>query len=1077
MPLEGAALLNKDRPDSSAAQTPPSVAGNPRAYRPGEIVQRQNAGIQPPPHIPGYAIERQIGRGSSATVYLASEQKHNRQVALKVLHPALTASLQAARFLQEIHIIARLTHPNVLPLLDSGRVGDLLYYSTPFVAGESLRVRLERDGPLTPGDAVRLAREVAAALDYAHRQGVVHRDVKPENILLADGHVYVADFGIARAVSVSTDQRLTSGLPPGTPLYMSPEQIDGSVDADAKSDIYSLACMVYELVAGQPPFTGESAQFVIAQHLSAPIPSLRSVVPHSPRALDRALTVAMAKKPCDRFSTAAAFADALVVDGWLKNLTGHVVRDRSRTTIVAALMTLLAVGLLATVRSGIGSDAVKSVRTRLGLDDILPDTTLYIVIPLDSTSESQAGADVVGVLRSELGRWRNIFVKREPRTEEVNQRAGLRGLAGETILARELGAGRFVHLDVAGRGESLDIAATLYGTESHERLKTVVVRSATDSTSTRLAMRTLADSLLLRDSGARGRKSEVLGTTSLFAQQAYLRGHRALANGDFALAETQFSLALNYDHGFTPALIWLANVRNWSSPDTRLWDQFIAQSDVQKRVLSQTDSLALAALSALVVSDMARACALWRRLTRVSPDDYAAWYSLGTCLRRDEAVLPLKSAPHWQFRTSTEESVRAYERAFRLQPSVLRAFRGNGLGALQDLLYTSGARVRMGRTLPPQVKQFYGYPVWQRDSVAIVPLPIDDSRLAPLPDAVGEAIQHQRLRFRSIAAMWNSRSPGPDAAEAMAVALEILGDVAALDTLRRARASATDASDQLRIAIREVWLRVKFHVPGNPDSLRAARDLADSIVLGNLGAPGDEMLSSVAVLIGRAAIAATYARRSLGDDRVPTLNRDGPALIAFASLGGPQDSLRQLERIVQGDIQSSPLSSRDLGRRDWLTRSATLAFPNYRFESLPARGETGLRLGNLVAASLADDTVRVRRFLSSISAARRSLRPADVMPDGLLPEASALDRIGDRAAAIGRLDPTLTTIRFIAGQDLAFSYRAGPLVRAMVLRADLAQQMGDKERARVWAKAVVALWSGADPFLQPTVQRMRRLAQ
>ena len=1082
---EGVVLPHNDRPDSSSAQPPPAVAGEPRAYGPEQNAQQcdvRDGGWGPPPEIPGYVIEKRIGRGSSATVYLARERKHDRPVALKVLHAALTASLQAARFLREIDIIARLTHPNILPLLDSGSVGDVLYYATPYIAGESLRARLDRRGPLKPGEAVRLAREVAAALDYAHREGVVHRDVKPENILLADGHVYVADFGIARAVTVATDQRLTSGLPPGTPLYMSPEQAGGLPDADGRSDIYSLACMLFELVAGQPPFTGESARHVMTQHVSARIPSVRDMAPHVPRGLDRALTIALAKRPSDRFATAMAFSDALAADErwWKPLIVGHVVLPRSRPFIRGSLVVMTAVAFASFALEGTGPwrGVLQGLRASLGMNATLPDTTVYIVMPLDSATRAQVPIDVVGVLRSQLGRWRNIFVKHEPRIEDLDHRRSPIGVDREAQLARSLSAGRFVHLEVAGTGDSLDISAALYDTQRGGALKTVVLRAAADTSSTRMAMRALADSLLFRDGMPRSRTGETPATTSLLAQQAYLRGHRALAKGEFALAETEFSMALNHDRGFTPALIWLANVRNWLSPDTRLWEQVIAQSNVHPRSLIQSDSLALAALTARAASDVERACTLWRRLTKVAPDDYAAWYSLGVCLRRDDAVVPSPSTPSgWRFRTSMDESVRAYEHAFRLQPSVLRAFRGNGLGDLQTVLYTSGAYVRTGYSPGQQARQFSGYPIWQGDSLAIIPLLKKESRLAPLPDAVGEATQHQRLRFRAISAMWNARSPGADAAEAMAVAMEMLGDVAALDTLQRARALATDASDQLRIAARQVWLRVKFHVPGNPDSLRSARVLADSIVQGNIGAPGDETLAGVAVLIGRASAAATYARRSIGDDRVPTLNRDGPALLAFASLGGPADSLRLLEHVVEGGIQSSPPSSRDLGRRDWLTRSATLAFPNYRFETLPVRGETGLRLGNLVSASLADDTVRVRKILSDISAARRSLRPADIMPDGLLPEASALERIGDPFGAIRHLDPTLTTIRFVAAQDLAFSYRAGPLVRAMVLRADLAQQVGDKERARLWAKAVVALWSGADPFLQPVVQRMRRLAE
>jgi hypothetical protein len=278
------------------------------------------------------------------------------------------------------------------------------------------------------------------------------------------------------------------------------------------------------------------------------------------------------------------------------------------------------------------------------------------------------------------------------------------------------------------------------------------------------------------------------------------------------------------------------------------------------------------------------------------------------------------------------------------------------------------------------------------------------------------------------------------------------------------------------MAVTEVWLRVKFALPSNDRALRAARALADSILWAH-PVDGNEAVASLASLTGRADRAAAYSRMDVTNDAPPAIARNGPALLAFAALGGPPDSLRELGRTVDVGVQSMPLSSREGNRRVWLMRAATLAFPDYRFDFLAAGAETGLRLGNLISASLAADTSRVRRILTDISTARRSLRPADIRPDGLLPEASALARIGDIDGAVARLDPTLSAIRLTASQDLAFTSSAGSLVRAMILRADLAKQLGDDSTARLWARAVVELWSGADPFLQPTVQRMQQLAR
>src|SRR5688572_21647336 len=217
-----------------------------------------------------YRIERELGVGGMATVHRAHDIRHDRDVAIKVLHPDLAAALGAERFLAEIRTTAKLQHPHILPLLDSGGTEGAVFYVMPLVTGESLRQRLERERQLPIDDAIRLAREVASALDYAHRQGVVHRDIKPENILLQDGSALVADFGIALAVQSAGGQRMTqTGLSLGTPQYMSPEQAMGERTIDARSDIYSLAAMTYEMLTGEAPFTGATVQAIVAKVISA----------------------------------------------------------------------------------------------------------------------------------------------------------------------------------------------------------------------------------------------------------------------------------------------------------------------------------------------------------------------------------------------------------------------------------------------------------------------------------------------------------------------------------------------------------------------------------------------------------------------------------------------------------------------------------------------------------------------------------------------------------------------------------------------------------------------------------------
>ncbi len=259
-----------------------------------------------------YAVEREIGRGGMATVYLAVDIRHERRVALKVLRPELSASLGADRFLREIKLAAQLQHPNILAVYDSGEVGGLLYYVMPFVEGESLRDKLNREKQLSLEDTLQIVREAADALGYAHSQGVVHRDIKPENILLMGGHALVADFGIARAVSVAGGAKLTeTGMAVGTPYYMSPEQAMGGDEVDGRADIYSLGCVLYELLAGQPPFTGPTAMAILARHSLEAVPSLQIVRQSVPDAIEEVVMRALGKLPADRYRTMAELADAL----------------------------------------------------------------------------------------------------------------------------------------------------------------------------------------------------------------------------------------------------------------------------------------------------------------------------------------------------------------------------------------------------------------------------------------------------------------------------------------------------------------------------------------------------------------------------------------------------------------------------------------------------------------------------------------------------------------------------------------------------------------------------------------------
>ncbi|HZK78704.1 MAG TPA: serine/threonine-protein kinase, partial [Gemmatimonadaceae bacterium] len=260
-----------------------------------------------------YTIDRELGRGGMATVYLAQDIKHDRVVALKVLHPDLAVALGPDRFLREIRLAARLNHPHILPLFDSGDADGLLYYVMPYVEGESLRERLDREQQLPIEEAVHHGRAIASALDYAHRQNIVHRDIKPENVMLYEGEAMVMDFGIAKALSQAGSDTLTqTGMMIGTPAYVSPEQAAGAMDLDGRSDQYSLACMLYEMLSGERPFTGPTPQAVMSKRFTEPPKSVRTIRPNIPENLERALTKAMSMDTDGRYKSAAMFGQALV---------------------------------------------------------------------------------------------------------------------------------------------------------------------------------------------------------------------------------------------------------------------------------------------------------------------------------------------------------------------------------------------------------------------------------------------------------------------------------------------------------------------------------------------------------------------------------------------------------------------------------------------------------------------------------------------------------------------------------------------------------------------------------------------
>jgi tetratricopeptide (TPR) repeat protein/tRNA A-37 threonylcarbamoyl transferase component Bud32 len=344
-------------------------------------------------------IERELDGGNMARVFLASEPALDRRIVIKVLPPELVGELSVERFKREMRVAAHLSHPNIVPILSTGQPDQLLYFVMPFVSGESLRHRMQRERQLPVVEAVRIACEVASALDYAHRENVVHRDIKPENVLLADGHAMVADFGIARAIvsSIEADRLTGTGISVGTPAYMSPEQALGDTSVDGRTDIYALGCMLYEMLAGVPPYAGATFQSILTQHAIAPLPNVTTVRPAVSAALAAAIYRAMAKAPADRFASGAAFASAIEQAALAPLGIGQrkPIRSRALAGIAAAVAVVAAILLF-----GNKLRPTPSVGVAGGTADTAAASEAYLRAEVKMTSENAVDVNgAIGLLK------------------------------------------------------------------------------------------------------------------------------------------------------------------------------------------------------------------------------------------------------------------------------------------------------------------------------------------------------------------------------------------------------------------------------------------------------------------------------------------------------------------------------------------------------------------------------------------------------------------------------------------------------------------------------------------------------
>lgn len=1039
--------------DRSGAASGPPDSWSSDAFDPGTAEEQFRSAISE-----RFEIEREVGRGGAGIVYLAHDRARGERVALKTLRPELAASVGIARFAQEVELGQAMQHPNIVPILDSGTAAGRLYCTMPYVEGKTLRDRLRAEGQLSVDEAFGIARQLAAALDYAHTHPlhVVHRDLKPANVLLSGDVALLADFGIARALTTSSAGRLTeSGIALGTVEYMSPEQIEARKDVDRRADIYALGCVVFEMLAGEPPFTGPTSQSVQARTLHEAPRSLRIVRPNVSRAADAAIARALAKVPADRFATAGEFVAALTGPEIRAAADRSAGRRRTLGGIGIAIAAIITLGVLDASRAD-------SILRRTGVIDPALDSQRYAVVLRDTAATTRLAATA---FRSALARWKGVT---SSDSVPVFATAGIR--AGEiSRRARSLGARQYITITTGtGIGGETLVRAELRSAQSDSFLAQAGGPMALAGAGPSETAETLVDRLLFADAQPRdGLSGRPSATVVPSARRAYLHGRQALEAADFAAASQAFEASATADPGYAEALVWGALVRYWLRSPTNPWEQLVVQATAaaSRSELGTSDSLHLAGLQLAASRRGDDACAIWARAATRIPDDPLHAYALGFCLRYDRIVLRDPRTGSWRFRASYERAIRAYERAFQLRPGLIHALGPRALSDLQELLAVRTAFVRPGSSLPPEVTRFRSFPAWAGDTLAFIPLPSAATLSGAAPARLVTAIQRQRERLLRVVRLWRAEFPArSDAAEALAVSMDLLGLEGVLDTLRVARTLVAEqnAAEATRLAAVDVMMRVKHSLPDDLPGLERAVMLADSLLL-DRGVTGPvSSLATIAALRGRGAQAARFASAAAALETPSPANATGPALVAYAAVGSPSDSLQRIEARLEQDIGALPTAEQRTPRDMWLHRAAALAYPEYSMRVLRAVASGPPTASTMTAAAVRGDTNGVRAMIRDLSRARTMLRPTDVGIDALLIEASALAAIGDRAAASAHLDPHLSALRLAVLGDLTSVPRAAALVRAAALRAELADALGDPTLARRWARAAQSLWRGVD---------------
>ena len=1015
-----------------------------------------------------YEITAEIGRGGHAVVYHARDRVLDREVAIKLLREDALSSDTLARFRQEVQVTAQLEHAHILHVYDTGAYEGRPYIVLELASGRTLADRLDREGQLPIVDALQIARDVGLALAYAHSHSVVHRDVKPENILLGSGGAILADFGIARVTAEDRMRRITStGTAVGTVQYMSPEQLCAEPKIDARSDQYSLACVVYEMLAGVRPHTAATFERLRLLRMTGQCVPVSAHRPSVPVSVDDALGVALSPMVADRFRTMDEFLAAMGVSasGEFSTSGGAAAIRRSggygaiavsggaassganarsnapssggsigtsvggareaasvgtnavrplwrKVWVPAAGMSVLAIALLIFAKrggSGVSAGVLKDGEMQIAVSGAIRDST------------SVSGRISIA-LRREVDQWPDLQLVRK--------------LASGDTSALAIDATANVV------GDSVRIVLRARKSTGRELPPTSMMLSAAALDSPRVAA-TLMREVLRRDVAPMLEPADVPGISglpsrSLKALVAYTLGMQAIHAGRLDSAATRFREAAAYAPRFAEAWFWSAQSTAWRAP--RQTDSWEASADEALRIgaLRGPDSLRAAALRQLSKRDFPAACAMYRRALENDPADFVAWFGLGECQRLDGVVVMTSRGA--QFRSSHWSALAAYRRAVETAPT--SEWIAAIWPAVFQTTYAESGRVRSGVIIGSQPASAYALPGGVADSLAFIPIDsaaFTNASDGSMPEQWSTALRRGRAQLVVIVNRWVERFPNAaDAWFAVATARELSGDIAvsmrdrsadtALDSVVRKGAPPKQIA---KVAIARVRLALRR------GELALARQVAREALkhVGDLEVADQAGLAPLAVFVGDLNTALTLVNRaSTRIAELPAALSDSLRGIELrAAFGPPCAGLR--EKLAWLDSQFVDLVSKvnlSAARQRWLLPLARSAAPCVG-TSIMTPFSSAFPLDRAYAAIAAGRPAAAREALLSLRRGRRGASPGEVSWDFVYAEAWAATQLGDTAGARRQVESAWRDIGSMSIYTLDEVTLAGGLRRAMEL--------------------------------------------